>query len=97
MRVFTKFMILLISIRILSILYVVIVLEVKAGFYGHFQIPFMLPFYAILLLLCFTYIVREDLQHIKILGLHIFTIFYMFIDVLIYALSINQTWDYWIF
>ena len=88
MRGLTKFMIVLISFRLVSIIYITLILEVKAGWYGLYQIPIMLPLYAVLLLLCFIFIVRQDLEHIGILSLHIFTIFYMFFDVLFYINSI---------
>lgn len=94
----TKLMIPLLIVRIASIVYLNVIKEVPAGAYGYLQMPFMYPFYFVLLMLCFIYIFREDLQHIGIMTLHIFTLIYMSFDVLFYILSLNpESWDAWIF
>ena len=97
MRGFSIFMIVFILIRIVSIFYLAMVLEIKAGFWGLYQMPLIYPFYVVGLILCFIHLSRRDLDHIKVLSFHIFTLVLTFFDVLIYILSINKAWDYWIF
>lgn len=96
-KLFTKLMILLILIRIASIFYLAMVLEVQAGYWGMYSVIFMYPFYVVIIMVCLVYLAREDLQHLRIISLHIFTILFMSFEVLIYILSMNKTWDYWIF
>ena len=90
-------MILMILTRIGSIFYLAMILKIQAGYWGMYTVIFMYPLYAVLLMICFVYLIRKDLQRYKIFPLHIFTILFMSFEVIIYILSINKGWDYWIF
>jgi hypothetical protein len=97
MKLFTKGMIVLIFLRIVSIFILVMRLEIKAGYWGLYQLPFIYPIYVVILLLDVIYLVRKEVQHLTIYPLHIFTFVYMTFDLTIYILSIGKPWDYWPF
>lgn len=93
----TKGMMVLVVLRIISIFILVMRLEIKAGYWGVYQLPFVYPIYVLLVLLSLVYLVRKDIQHLNIIPLHIFTLLYMAFDLTIYILSIGKPWDYWPF
>jgi hypothetical protein len=87
----------LIIVRIIAMVYWLMFLDIEVGYYGNYQIPIMYPIYCVMLMLCFVYLARKDLQYISIIPFHIFTLLFMSFDVLIFVLSIGKPYDYWIF
>lgn len=89
MRIQSKFMIGFISLRVLYMVYMVIILETKAGKYGLYQFPVVFPFYVMFFILCFIHLKYDLSSLFDKLSFHIFAILFTFIDLFLYITSIN--------